>query len=118
MRFEERPGYLLAHVSGPRDTLDVSLGYWRAIVAEVQRSGHTRLLVVEDFPNDISTLDMLRVVNFLVDLGLRHVRTAFVDKRNDHLARNLLGEVVVVAHGLPAKVFASVQEAERWLLKQ
>lgn len=118
LRFEERPGYLLAHVTGPADSLDVSLSYWQEIVEEVTRLQVTRLLVVEDFPNDVSTLEMLRVVNYLVSLGLRHIHTAFVDVRHDQLARNLLGELVVVAHGLPAKVFASVEQGERWLLAQ
>lgn len=118
LRFEERPGYLLAQVSGPADSMEVSLSFWKAIVEEAQSRQVTRLMVVEDFPNDIPTLEMLRVVNYLVELGLRHLRTAFVDVRNDHLARNLLGEVVVTARGIPGKVFASIPEAERWLLRK
>ena len=31
MAFEDRPGFLQATVTGPRDSHDISLAYWRAI---------------------------------------------------------------------------------------
>jgi len=116
LNFEERPRFLLARVSGPEDSLEVSISFWKEIAAEALRRHTTYLMVQESFPNNVSTIDMMQVASFLAELGFANIRIAFVDERRDQLDRNRLGELVAVNRGLRGKVFADEAEAERWLL--
>ena len=115
LTFEERPEYLLARVTGPEDSLEVSISFWQEIAVEVQRRQTEKLMVWENFPNNVDTIDMLRVATFLTELGLANIQVAFVDERHEQLDRNRFGELVAINRGLRGKVFVDVQEAEAWL---
>ncbi len=118
LRFEQHPQYLLARVSGPEDSLEVSVAYWQEVAAEAIRQGVRRLLVVENFPNNGETADLMALGRFLAELGLQEIRIAFVDEQPDHLDRNRIGELVAVNRGLRGKVFDNFADAERWLLAE
>lgn len=118
LTFDERPGYLLARVAGPEDSLEVSVSFWQEIAAEADRRKSTHLLVWENFPNNVDTIDMMRVATFLTELGFADIRIAFLDERHEQLDRNRFGELVAVNRGLRGKVFADFAEAESWLLSE
>ena len=46
--FERRALYLFAKVSGPRDTLQISIDYWTEIAEECVRASAQRLLWFEE----------------------------------------------------------------------
>jgi hypothetical protein len=116
LQFEQRPQYLLARVSGPEDSLEVSVAYWQQVAAEAIGRKAQRLMVVENFPNNGETADVMALGRFLAELGLQNIRIAFVDEQSDHLDRNRVGELVAVNRGLRGKVFADFAEGEQWLL--
>ncbi len=116
LRFEQHPQYLLARVRGAEDSLEISVAYWQRVAAEAIGRGAERLMVIENFPNNASTVDMMSVGRFLAELGLQNIRIAFVDEHPDQLDRNRVGELVAVNRGLTGKVFADFATAEDWLL--
>jgi hypothetical protein len=115
LHFENRPGYLFARVEGPRDTLEISLGYWRDIAAEIERRGATALLVVEELEQRSDPEDAAQVIAALPGLGLGRVRIAYVDALEDvDLLLQEQAEALLI--GLQGRVFGSTESAERWLL--
>jgi len=58
IRFEDRYGYLYAFVTGEKDSLSVSLKYWQRVIDESVKRGYKRLLVEEEFHNQVSMIDM------------------------------------------------------------
>jgi hypothetical protein len=115
LHFEDRPGYLFARIEGPRDTLAISLAYWREIAVEVERRGATALLVVEELEQRADPVDAAQVIAALPGFGLDRVRIAYVDALED---MDLLLHEQAEAHliGLQGRVFGSTASAERWLL--
>src|SRR5690606_1060549 len=63
---EARNGYLRAQVNGSRDTLEISLGYWREIARECHERGATRLLVVENISEPGNSVDLERLIDGIV----------------------------------------------------
>lgn len=110
------PERLRFHVSGGSDSLALSLAYWTAIWAVVERTGISNLLVLEDLEPfqdaDLSVFET--VVNHLVQLGFRSTRIAFVDLKEETQA-NEYGMLLSNEHGIPMMMFSNEQYAERWL---
>ena len=52
LRFQERPGYLYAHVQGEEDSFDITRDYWLAIAGECARRGTRSLLVLDELTAD------------------------------------------------------------------
>lgn len=112
---ERRAFYLFAKVSGPRDTLQISINYWTEIAEECARSPVERLLVLEELNEKSTVLDMAQMIQLLPQMGFKDMRIAFVDPKEDV---GLLAFAEVRAHelGLTGHVFGGVDAAERWLL--
>lgn len=113
--FDLRPGYLLARVSGPEDNRAVSLAMWRRIAEECDRCGATKILVEEDFPNQVPTDVMFEVGELIGRLFPAGTRIAHVDYSPADLLLNAFGETVVIAAGVEAGVFPGHAQAEDWL---
>jgi hypothetical protein len=111
--FRHYETYLYAFVSGGRDSLEISIAYWREIGQECRRFGHKRLLVEEDFPNAISDEDMVRLISNVPE-ELLGVKIAFFDRHVDH--NNLLGEFLAGSRGIIGRVFFNLDDARTWLL--
>ena len=47
LEFEDRPDYLYARVSGPRDNLEISIAYWTLVAEQVRLRKARKLMVVE-----------------------------------------------------------------------
>ena len=54
IQFDYRKRYLFALVSGEKDSLEVSLMFWKEIFDESEVKKYKRILITESFKNDIS----------------------------------------------------------------
>lgn len=113
--FEDRPGYLCARVSGPRDSEQISLAYWSAIVAEIDRRNAPRLMVVENLGDYEGPRDLASMLDALIAMGLDRIQIAFVVGRVDLLGLMQHGEILAMERGANARVFDNPTIAERWL---
>jgi len=114
IRFDARTDHLRAFVTGPRDSKEVSRGFWRQIAEECLRQGLHKVLVEEDFPNPISEVELYELITQAEDL-LRRLRIAFVDRRAEHAASNRFAETVARNRGLVVRIFDDIDAAARWL---
>ncbi|KAA2284462.1 hypothetical protein [Arenimonas fontis] len=115
LRFEDRPGYLYAEVSGPRDSMQISLAYWAAISARCKAGNARRLMVVERLGDYEGERDMARMIAALVAMGLDRIKIAFVVHRVELLPVMEQGEILAMEYGANGRVFSSADLAERWL---
>jgi hypothetical protein len=113
--FERRPDYLYAYVGGERDSLAISLEFWREIAAECQRAQAKKVLIEEDIEESVSMLEMYQIAAEIPQMGFADVLIAFVDRFLEQQSLNEFGELVATNRGLRAKVFNDVTEAEKWL---
>ena len=112
---ERRALYLFAKVSGPRDTLQISINYWSEIAEECSRSSVERLLVLEELDEKSTVLDMAQMIQLLPQMGFKDMRIAFVDPKED-VDLLAFAEVRALEVGLAGHVFGGVDAAERWLI--
>jgi len=108
--------HLRFRVFGGADSLALSLAYWTAIWALVERTGITNLLVLEDlepFP-DAEPSVFEAAVAHLVKLGFCRTRIAFVDLKEETQA-NEYGLLLSNEQGIAMMMFSNEQYAERWL---
>lgn len=75
----------------------------------------SRLLVEENFPNQLSTIEIHKLMTAVAKILPRSIRVAFIDQMADHNDLNLFAETVAVNRGAIGRVFASVSEATEWL---
>lgn len=113
--FQDRPGYLYAHVTGPRDSEQISLAYWSAIVEEIRRRNARKLMVVENLGDYDGHRDLPAMIDALIEMGLDRIQIAFVVGRVDMLGLMQHGEILAIERGAHARVFDSMAVAERWL---
>ena len=115
IRYKECEGYLHAFISGEEDSVASSLEYWRRVIAECRKRGLNALLVEENFPNQLSTMDVYTVTSAISEMGPRDLRIAFVDDNLEHRELNLFGETVAVNRGVSGRVFQTPEDAAAWL---
>jgi hypothetical protein len=115
--FEHRPAYLYAYVSGERDSLEISLGFWREIAAECEKSQARKVLIEEDIEEGVSLVEMYQIAAAIPQMGFANVLIAFVDRYLEQKDLNEFGELVATNRGLRAKSFNDFREAEKWLLE-
>jgi hypothetical protein len=118
IHYDYHENYLIATVSGEKDSLEVSLLFWEEIFDECKNRNYTRLLVTENFKNDISAIDMYILGEKLADMVPKNVSVAFVDEQIQQLELNKFSETVAYNRGGKGKVFSDYLEAEKWLLEQ
>ena len=113
--FEDRPGYLYAAVSGPRDNQQISLAYWSAVAEQCRLRGTRKLMVVENLGDHEGDRDLSAMVVAIIAMGLDKVKVAFVVGRIELVAEMEHGEILALERGAQGRVFGSVAVAERWL---
>lgn len=116
--FEYREKYLFAFVSGEKDSLEISLKFWQEIFNECEAKNYKRILVTEDFRNNISAIDMYILGEKLSEMASHNTSVAFVDSQIQQMEMNKFTETVAYNRGGRGKVFAEMKEAEEWLLEQ
>ena len=116
LRFEDRTGYVYAEVSGPEDSLDITVAYWRAVAAECSRRNATHLLVCDRLRGEpASREEFAQLTGALAGCGLEQMRMAFHEPVSDHLRSSEFGEMAMREAGFTLRVFGSEREAEIWL---
>jgi hypothetical protein len=118
IQFDYREKYLFAHVFGERDSLEVSLLFWKDIFDESEAKKYKRILVTEDFRNNISAIDMYILGEKMIEMAPRNISAAFVDSQIQQLEMNKFTETVIYNRGGRGKIFADIKDAEKWLLEQ
>mgnify|MGYP006200772827 FL=1 len=113
--FEDRADYLYAAVTGPRDSQEISMAYWRQIAAECERRKTRKLMVVENLGDFDGERDMAKTVDYLFELGMDKLQVAFVVGRIELVAHMEHGEILALERGANGRVFGSASVAERWL---
>jgi hypothetical protein len=113
--FEDRPGYLYAAVTGPRDSKAISIAYWTLIAEQCRLRKTGKLLVVENLGDNEDVPDLPAVLDEIIALGMDKLQVAFVVGRVDQMAHMEHGEILAAERGANGRVFGSVTVAERWL---
>lgn len=116
LKFEHRPEYLYAQVTGKEDSRDISLSYWTRVAEERKAHNYDKVLVDEDLGEQPELIDIYEIAAFLSEMGFAGATIAFVDRQMDHLEYNKFAETVAVNRGLRGRVFIDYDEAEKWLL--
>ncbi|HJZ39200.1 MAG TPA: hypothetical protein VJ203_02425 [Bacteroidales bacterium] len=117
LQFEYREGYLYASVSGEKDSLETSLLFWQEIFNEGEAKNYKKILITENFKNEISTMDMFILGEKLLEMASRNTSVAFVDKQLQQMEMNKFTETVIYNRGGRGKAFSDMKEAEKWLLE-
>lgn len=116
LRRKDCGDYLRVEVAGPRDSLEVSLAYWREIAAECERRGARALLMVDLFENEpLAPEEVAEVIDSMRDSYMRNVRVAYCELNSAVLAQAERGELAAREAGFTVRVFASEREAGLWL---
>ncbi|HEX2394710.1 MAG TPA: hypothetical protein VHI78_05150 [Bacteroidales bacterium] len=118
IQFEYHDKYIVALVSGEKDSLEVSLMFWKEIFDECEANKIKRVLIIENFRNDISAIDMYILGEKLIEMAPKNMMAAFVDNQLQQLEMNKFTETVAYNRGGKGKAFASRKEAEKWLIEQ
>lgn len=118
IQFEYHEKYISALVSGEKDSLEVSLMFWKEIFDECEAKKIKKVLIIENFRNDISAIDMYILGEKLIEMAPKNIKAAFVDNQLQQLEMNKFTETVAYNRGGKGKVFANRKEAEKWLLEQ
>lgn len=115
LNFEQRDDYLYAFVSGPRDNLVVSKKFWEQVHAKAVELKSKAVMIEEDFPNQVATIEMFELAQVATELFKGFGRVAHVDKQASDMDLNKFGETVGVNRGFNVRAFNKLQDAEKWL---
>ena len=118
IKFDYREKYLFALVSGEKDALETSLMFWQDIIRECNEKNYKKILITEEFKNNISAIELFILGEKLTEMVSRSTSVAFVDKELQHLEMNKFTETVAINRGGRGRAFSDVKEAENWLLDQ
>jgi hypothetical protein len=113
--FEDRPGYLYAAVSGPRDSKAISIAYWTEVAEQCRLRNARKLMVVENLGDNEDEPDLPGVVDAIIAMGMDRLQVAFVVGRVEQMAHMEHGEILAAERGANGRVFGNVTVAERWL---
>ena len=116
IRFENRNHYLYAFFSGKRENLRDTIKFWQSAIDECNKQAYKKLLIEQDLPNPLSTLDTYQLIEAILKMPMSHIKVAFVDRDVEQNEMNMFGETVAVNRGGVGRVFTGLSEAEAWLI--
>ncbi|MER3546928.1 MAG: hypothetical protein C4338_04700 [Rhodanobacteraceae bacterium] len=116
LAFQDRGDHLRVTISGPPDSLEMSLAYWKEIAAECERRGTRALLVIDRLPGaPIPPQHQEQVISAMRESYMRQVRVAYCEMDSTYLPQAEYGELLAREEGYTVRVFGSESEAELWL---
>ena len=118
LSFEQRDGYLYAFVTGSKNSSRVSRQFFKEICAKAVELGSQKILVEEDFPNQLTVLGIFQLAEYLAGTFRMKAIFAVVDKSVMHLELNRFLEIAAGNRGLTLRAFNSLEEAESWLMER
>ena len=102
-------------IPAPRTPVANASKTQRRVVGACQKRGFDRLLVEENFPNQLSMIQMHMLAVFIAELLPPAIKVAFVDQNAEQNDLNAFGETVAVNRGVVGRVFMTAADAEAWL---
>lgn len=114
LKLQPRDGYLAAFVSGPDDSVAISLRFLSEVAASCHARGFKRVLIVEDLEAPVTMAEMYEIAIHAPRL-LNGLKVAFFDRHSAHNDLNLFAEEIAVEHGVDGRVFSDLADAERWI---
>jgi hypothetical protein len=114
IEYETRPGYLVARVSGPTDSVKIKLAYLAEVAAECRARGLRKLLIVESLGGVLPPAEVHKLGPQIPPL-VKGLIVAFVDSDPAHHEINRMGESIAVDHGAVGRVFRALKDAEHWI---
>ncbi len=113
--YENRPGYLYAHISGP-ESYDAAVQFWEELAKKSETENINTFLIVDEVTGRLTTVELhglsLRISKLFIGKTI-----SFIDPKIDTFDDNKFGENVVYNRGVIAKVFRSEKEGLEWLMK-
>ena len=114
--YRARPGDLSARITGVKGSIDITLGYWRAIGAEVLRLQPRTLLVIDEMQGEpLSMEQMQRLVETMTWDGFEQMRVAYVATPGRQMSRVEVAEILARERGFNVRVFSNETDATLWL---
>jgi hypothetical protein len=117
LTFDERPGYLFAHITASQMTAEMALSYLSRIAARATVLHSTRVAIERDVPVMLPPGDLFFTTAKFLEM-IRGVRVAFI---NPHAAiedEMRFAIMIGTNRGADYKVVNSVAAAEEWLFAQ
>ena len=118
LAFEERDGYLYAHITSKAITLERSEEYLGEVMRRCREQGVTRLMIERHIPQTLSNVEAYRLVMALSDVIPDGLRVAMVDGNSNNRKRLEFGTRAARSQQVDAEIFSTVETAEEWLLRQ
>ncbi|TXH67165.1 MAG: hypothetical protein E6Q88_10865 [Lysobacteraceae bacterium] len=116
MSFRRDHACLIADVTGWIWTPEAVLNMFVRIGAELKRTGHHRLLVLDHTHGAVpGEADMRRLISAMQGRGFDGVRVAYVDARGTAVGRMEIGEIIAREQGYHCRVFDREDPARIWL---
>lgn len=118
LELQEKPGYLHFQITG-ENTPAVVREYLGAVMRSALERKCPILLIEENLHGPpLPLIDVFDLASGGTDRARGEIRRiAFVDVNPDHPIANMqFAETVAVNRGLNVRVFATVEEAERWIV--
>ena len=107
---------LRAHVTGYNGSLECTLGYWRAIAAEVRQRRPGKLLVVDVMDGGVPPPEhLLAFVRQMGEEDIHDLRIAYVEDKPESIPKVELAGIFAHEQGFRVQVFASEDAAMTWL---
>ncbi|MEO6517970.1 MAG: hypothetical protein ABIO17_03115 [Pseudoxanthomonas sp.] len=107
---------LRAFVTGYNGTFECTLGYWRAIAAEVRRTRPAQLLVVDVLDGGVPPPhQLLAFVQAMTAEDIRDLRIAYVEDKPESIGKVELAGIFAQERGFTVQVFDDEGQALRWL---
>ena len=107
---------LRAYVTGHNGSLECTLGYWRAIAAEVRLKRPGKLLVVDVMDGGVPPPEhLLDFVRQMVAEDISDLRIAYVEDKAESIPKVELAGIYAHEHGFRVQVFAGEAAAMTWL---
>lgn len=114
LELEPRDGYLKATVTGPQDSVAITLRFVAEVAAVCRARGYTRVLIVEDLATKNTMAEMYEIAIQAPRL-VAGLKVAFYDRFSEHNDLNIFAEQIAVEHGVDGRVFSDLADAERWI---
>ncbi|MEP6946125.1 MAG: hypothetical protein ABJA02_09425 [Acidobacteriota bacterium] len=114
LSFEERPGYLYAHVAAEKITPGDALEYWREIGQKCSATHSDRLLLVRDVPYMMKDVDLRTTTSGYLKM-VKSTKVAVVNPHRSIREDMKFALMIAMNGGGNFNIFDTEEEAERWL---
>lgn len=114
--YENRKGYLRAHISGP-ESFEEASRFWEGLQHEGAGRLYDTFLVVDEV-SGVLTQDEIYTLSVNVALLFAGKTIAYVDPKNESFDANRYGESVVASRQVTVRLFRTEPDAVKWLEKQ